>query len=202
MRVLAPCLALALAAAVTGCEDREEPLPVLVTVPDFALVAADGQPFRGEDMDGGPWIADFIFTSCKTFCPVLTERLASVRERLREAHGERAPRFLSVSVDPEHDTPEVLREYARRHGVVHGDWVFTTGDTASVSKAVVKGFRAPMGEPVSREDGDGYDILHARHFVLIDGARRIRGYYRPEPEQLDRLVSDAGRLVGEDGAAP
>ncbi|MFW5876464.1 MAG: SCO family protein [Myxococcota bacterium] len=195
LRVLHLSLLAALVSATPACEEREPP-PKLGHVPGFELVAQNGEAFRGEDMEGHVWIVDFIFTSCVTYCPRMTERMKSLRGEL-EGEGVR---YLSVSVDPEHDTPEVLRAYAEKHGATGGDWTFVTGDTAEVSRAVVQGFKTPMGEPVPLDEGDGYDILHARHFLLVDRGRRIRGYYRTDEEGLEQLVEDARHLAGEPSA--
>lgn len=188
-----------LLAPVAGCDD-EEPLPRLAKLPRFELTTQHGEPFRAEDLGGHVWIADFIFTSCPTFCPVLTQKMKEVRERLAD-HREEV-RYLSVSVDPETDTPPVLRQYAEEHGIAHDDWVLLTGETEQVTDVVVDGFKTPMGEPQPMEgEKNVYTILHARHFVLLDRQRRIRGYYRTEPEQLDRLVRDAERLARGEGGS-
>jgi protein SCO1 len=178
-----------------GCERQAEPLPELAPVPDFQLVSHEGKAFRGQHMDGHVWVVDFIFTSCITFCPRMTERMRTLRGELSGS----GVRYVSISVDPEHDTPEVLGEYARKNGALHEDWAFLTGDTAEVARAVVQGFKTPMGERVPQGDGESYDILHAQHFLLVDRKRRIRGYYRTDPENLTRLASDARRLARGDG---
>lgn len=191
----APVLLAVVVIACSPCEEAE-PLPELARVPDFELVSHEGEPFRGSDLEGEVWIADFIFTSCVTYCPMMTERMKGLRQELQ---GE-GVRFLSLTVDPEHDTPEVLRAYAEKHGAAHDDWTFLTGDTASVSRVVVQGFKTPMGERVPLDGGDGYDILHARHFLLVDRRRRIRGYYPSDDEGLERLARDAARLARREGA--
>lgn len=175
--------------AASGCS-HHKPLPKIGTVPDFHLVDQKAQAFPGSAMDGHVWVVDFFFTSCVTYCPLMTEHMRQLREKL---HGD-GVRFMSISVDPDHDTPKVLEAYARKHHAAHDDWVFLTGDTAAVSRAVVKGFKLPMGKPVPRQGGNGYNILHARYFLLVDGHRRIRGYYTSD--QLAKLTDDAGRLAG------
>lgn len=190
---------LALAAALSaGCEE-DEPLPKLAKVPDFGLTDQSGETFRGSDLDGKVWIADFIFTNCPTYCPRLTKEMGELRERLSE-HRD-AVQFVSISVDPENDTPDVLRKYAKEHDAAYPNWTFLTGPTKTVTDVVVEGFKAPMGEPQPKEKEDVYTILHARHFVLVDGNRRIRGYYRTEPKQLDQLVQDVQRLLEQQGAS-
>jgi protein SCO1 len=195
--VLIPSLLAVLLAWACGCERTPEPLPELVQVPDFSLVSHRGEPFEGSDMDGQVWVVDFIFTSCVTFCPRMTERMRGLRGDLAST----GVRFLSISVDPEHDTAEVLTSYARKNDALHDDWVFLTGDTGEVTRTVVRGFRTPMGERVPHGDDGAYDILHAQHFLLVDRNRTVRGYYRTDAENLEQLARDARRVAG-DGPTP
>ncbi len=198
--------ALLLASMGAACR-RTPPPPVLFTLPDFQLVDEQGRPFAAGQLDGRVWVADFFFTSCPTYCPLLTERMKSLRASLR---GERdRVGFLSLSVDPQTDTPERLRRYAGKHALKLGDrslppWHLLTGATDEVAQVVVRGFRLPMGAPQPLEGrGDDrskvYQILHARHFVLVDGRHRVRGFYRTEKEGLDKLRADLAAVLREGG---
>ena len=172
-------------AALGGCRARE--LPVLGTVPAFALTERSGQPLRAEDLAGRVWIADFVFTRCPDVCPALTARMA----RLQPAgDGNDTVRLVSFSVDPVHDTPEVLRAYAERAGA-RGDWLFVTGARDAMAALLRDGFRvafADDGPPTS-------PITHSDRFVLVDRQLRIRGYYHgSDPDDVDRLARDASDL--------
>ena len=101
-------------------------------------------------------------------------------------------RFVSFSVDPGYDTPEVLRAYAEQRGADTTRWTFLTGDNEAVEEVVVRGLRVRMG---SERDATG-NILHGSHFVLVDGTGHIRGYYESNPEGLDDLARDA-KLLSE-----
>ena len=156
---------------------------------------------QAQRLDGRIWVVDFVYTRCRTYCPVLTTRMKQLRAQLAELRDRVG--FLSISVDPEHDTPQVLARYAQRRQLALEDpklppWHLLTGRTQLVSDVVVQGFRVPMGKP--RPDPSRPSdilILHARHFVLLDKWRRIRGYYRLEPEALERLRNDVRRLLQE-----
>jgi protein SCO1/2 len=162
---------------------------------DIDLVAEDGTPFRAADMRGTVWVVSFFFTTCPTICPTLTERMASIQSRLGDLRRDVA--LLSITVDPEHDRPEVLRAYGARFGADHEIWRFATGRTDRVSRAVVEGFRVAMGERAERPDGR-FDIVHSGHFVLVDRAGRVRGYYpSSDPAAVERLMEDAGRVAAE-----
>jgi protein SCO1/2 len=178
-----------LAVVLVGC--GHEPLPVLGEVPDFALVDQDGTPVAAADLEGGLWVADFVFTRCPDVCPALTATMKGLERDLSDQGSDVT--LVSVSVDPGHDTPPVLREYATRFGA-GPRWKFLTGSRDAVIALVRDGFKlgiADDGPPTA-------PITHSDRFVLVDGQRRIRGYYRSrEPEELVRLADDVRRLADE-----
>jgi protein SCO1/2 len=161
------------------------PPPVLGTVPDFRLVDQSGAPFAPERLAGRVWIADFVFTRCPDVCPRMTERLVKVQRTL----GGRVD-LVSVSVDPEYDTPERLAAFARANGAESPRWHFLTGDSRHVQQAVLRGFNVAF----SRGSEDIATLTHGVHVVLVDGRGRIRGYYDSnDGDALERLVADARR---------
>jgi protein SCO1/2 len=166
---------------------------VLATLPAFSLVDQDERPFDTDGMRGKVWIAGFIFTRCPTVCPRLTERMALLQKRFRHMGGE--VRLVSFSVDPDHDTPQRLREYARAAHANPRVWTFVTGPLAALREAVVGGFKMTMerGAP-----DDLLSITHGERFVLVDRHARIRGYYEIGDDDLDQLVRDAALLAGVD----
>jgi protein SCO1/2 len=182
--------ALILVAAATGCR-REEPLPILGTVPPFTLTDRSGRPVAATDLLGSVWVADFVFTRCPDVCPLLSTRMASLQEPL--ATGDDPVRLVSFSVDPAHDTPSVLATYAERYRA-GPNWLFLTGPRDTLAGLLHDGFRvafADDGPPTA-------PITHSDRFVLVDRQLRIRGYYHGnEPGDLDRLVVDARRLRAE-----
>ncbi|MGH9363599.1 MAG: SCO family protein [Thermoanaerobaculia bacterium] len=170
------------------------PPPVLAQVPDFALTNRDGRTVTRADLAGRPWVADFVFTRCAASCPRMTEQMA------RLGHGREAPPFRRVSftVDPEHDTPEVLARYAERYAAPE-DWLFLTGPAVAVYPLVREGFllavepSPPPGTATAAEP-----ILHSNRFVLVDAEGRIRGYYDAfDEEAMDRLRRDVAALSRE-----
>lgn len=168
-----------------------EPPPVLGEVPDFALINRDGQPVRRADLAGAPWIADFIFTRCGASCPMMSLRMARLE---RELPRDLGVRFVSISVDPEHDTPQVLQEYAESFGAP-GRWLFLTGDRRAIYSLSKDGFKLAVDDttPVNEDE----PILHSTRFVLVDGEGRIRGYYEAfDEEALKKLTRDLEALAG------
>lgn len=185
----------ALAVFLGACGERE-PLPSLYALPAFTLVDHRGAPFTNETVAGRPWIADFVFTSCRTICPVMTERMKALGGALGDQLG--AVRLVSISVDPGTDTPNVLARYVRERSLDDRHWTFVTGDTGAISDLVVRGFRVAMGQPAPMPNEPGaYDILHDTHFVLVDGAGTLRGVYDSDEPGRARLVADVERLLRE-----
>jgi protein SCO1/2 len=187
-------LALLLVAA-SACDSHEaesaQALADLGVIPDFALTDQNGDPFRATELDGKITIASFLFTTCPTICPLLVERGLTIQSRL-DSLGDRV-QLVSFSVDPDHDTPEVLRAYGTSRGIDFERWTLVTGNTDAVSHVVVRGFRVAMGQPEPRDDGH-YDIMHSAHFVLVDAERHVRGYYESTPEGVDAMIADVGNL--------
>ena len=161
-----------------------EPPPVLAALPPFQLVNQDGRVFGSADLRGQVWVGDFVFTSCRSICPGLTRAMRSLQQRYQAAGVP--VRLVSFSVDPENDTPAVLKAYAARHGADLSSWTFLTGPEPAMRSLIVLGFKTHLGRrEVSSENL--VDIAHAPYFVLVDGNGGIRGYYRPDESGLDEL---------------
>jgi len=184
---LVAILGLAVVQVLRGPGEAE--LPVLGEVPAFALVSQDGRAVSREELAGAPYVVDFVFTRCVTSCPVMTHRMETLGEGLVE--GEEFRR-VSISVDPAHDTPAVLREFTETRGLPDA-WWFLTGDPEQVLALVRDGFHLAV-EP---ETGDPVDpIAHSTRFVLADARHRVRGYYDgTDPAEVARLDRDLRRLA-------
>ena len=171
---------------------RPAPLPVLGQVPDFALTNRDGRTVRRADLAGAPWVADFIFTRCGASCPMMSMRMARLEGELPEDLGAR---LVSFTVDPEYDTPEVLRRYAESFGAP-GRWLFLTGTREELHRLSIEGFKLAVDDSPAVAASAGEPILHSTRFVLVDGKGRIRGYYEAfDEESMGRLERDLERLA-------
>jgi protein SCO1/2 len=172
---------------------QTEPLPTYGPLPEFALQDQRGQSVTQRDLRGQLLVVDFIFTSCPDVCPLLTEQLSALRKQL----PEHAPiRLVSFSVDPEHDTPARLSQFATQHGAVRSDWWFLTGPLDQVKRVVTQGFKQAMdAQPTAA--GQPANVLHGTHFVLVDAAGEIRGFYRSDPEGRQALSAAVATLLAE-----
>jgi protein SCO1/2 len=160
-------------------------------VPPFAFADADGRIIHESTLRGHVWIADFMFVGCTTMCPILTARM----NLLRRAIPEEDVRFVSFSIDPEADTPDVLKEYARLWG---GDrrWLLLRPSSAEVDA-----FARAMQVPFERSTDPREPILHTSLFFLVDRAGDVRGIYGGlDDVAVDRLASDALRLEASTGS--
>lgn len=170
---------------------RLSALPVLVELPAYQLTSDQGQAFGAENLRGKTYVANFVFTSCPSVCPRLTKRMAEVQERTKDL-GD-ALHLVTFSVDPETDTPEVLRGYAQKYGADPKRWVFLTGQLTDIEPVVVKGFKMVMGK---KETTPGmFEIVHGERFVLVDGKGFVRGFYEATNEGIDKLIVDARKLA-------
>lgn len=170
-----------------------EALPELSALGEFELTNQAGERVTRETFAGQVWVAAFMFTRCPTVCPRITRRMRELQERA--AKDGPALHLVSFSVDPENDTPPVLREYAKRYDADLRSWTFATGDYAVISRTAVEGFKMALEGRADAAAPD-FGILHGSHLVLVDGSAQIRGFYRTDDAaELDRLLTDAERLA-------
>lgn len=167
-------------------------------VDPFTLTERSGRTVTLEDLSGSWWIADFIFTRCTGICPILTTRMASLGRRLPELPAGENVRFVSFTVDPDWDTPEVLDAYARQAaagGADLGRWLFLTGPRDVMYRLIGESFRLNVAERGDEPAAEGELITHSDRFVLVDPEGRIRGYYHgTDEESVARLVQDLESL--------
>ncbi|MBM3801247.1 MAG: SCO family protein [Acidimicrobiia bacterium] len=162
---------------------RTTRLPVLAQLPDFRLLERGGHELGLSDLKGKVWIADFIFTRCPGPCPRMSSRMASLQHELR---NEESLRLVSISVDPEFDTREVLARYAAQYQADEGRWYFLTGEKAAIHRLAKSGFLVGGVDDVT---------LHTTRFILVDRLGRVRGYYSSNDEEDLRKLKDDARLL-------
>jgi protein SCO1 len=182
--------------------EASAPPPVLAQIDGFSLYDQRGQSLKAGDLDGKIWIADFIFTSCQAACPMLTSKMRSLQKYIDEREsslGRELPiRLISFSVDPEVDTPDKLLAYASKWGADEKRWIFLTGPLTEVNRAVTRGMKIPFEK--GGADTSAFDVMHGEHFVVVDGQRRIRGYFETDPPGMTRLKVTLESLLSEKGS--
>lgn len=161
--------------------ESESSLPFYGRVAEFALTDRSGRLLTRRDLEGHIWVADFMFTNCPGQCPRMTMEMSRLQSRLAEE-----VRFVSFTVDPERDTPEVLSDYAATYGALEDRWFFLTGGREALNRLASSFRMSAVDDPNS----------HSIRLVLVDGKGDIRGYYNPiDPESVNRLVAHAQLLL-------
>ncbi len=199
--IAAAVLAVASAAAYLFLNAQRSParnagvatIQVAFDVPDFAFTESAGRTVTRGDLEGSVWIVNAIFTRCPGPCARMTQEMA----RLQSALADVPVRFLSVSVDPEYDTPPVLSTYAAQHGADPERWWFLTGDKLSVRKFLMTGLRLAV-QDVPEEDiaqSEHGPIVHSTKFILLDRAASIRGYFEGLDEDSRASLREAARAI-------
>ena len=168
-------------------------------VNNISLVNQLGDTVSLDDINGSIIIADYFFTRCPSICPTLTKNMKSLQDAMKMKDYRRRidssyVRFLSFSVDPERDSPDVLKKYADKYAVNHDTWWFLTGDKKKIYDFAFNELKLGL------QDGKGIDsnFIHTQKFVLIDKNRNVRGYYNGlDSSSMSKLAEDLTLLMLE-----
>lgn len=153
-------------------------------IADFKLINQNGKIITQNDYKDKIYVADFIFTTCQTICPIMTNHMAQIQQKLI---NDTDVLLLSHSVTPEIDSVAQLKKYALEKGVIDAKWNLVTGDKKQIYELARKSYLAV------KDNGDGgpFDMIHTENFMLIDKKHQIRGYYDgTDPDEIDRLLED------------
>ena len=165
---------------------QAKPLPVYGQIKNFQLTDSKGELFQSSQLKDKVWVVDFFFTTCGTICPVMTRNMNSLYGGYKSSPNVE---FVSISVNPEQDTPDVLAKYAQKYQVSTNNWHFLTGTREGITDLTVNSFKiGSIEEP----------IFHSANFVLVDRSGRIRGYYDGTvQEEIMELSRDLKQLIKE-----
>lgn len=159
-------------------------------VPAFQLTDQAGKSITLEDLKGKIWAANFIFTRCKGPCPITVLRMQDLNTKLKKVRGN--VELVTFTVDPEYDTPDILKAFSVPLGADPASWKFLTGTPEAIQKIVVTG----LLQPIAKEP-DGTPA-HSSRIVLVDGEGWLRGYHDGlDPEAVQKLMVDIGELLRE-----
>jgi protein SCO1/2 len=158
-------------------------LPVIGEVHDFSLVNQDNEARTKDDFRGQTWVAAFMFTTCSDICPMMAKHIAGLQKSFHKAEHVK---FVTITVNPENDSPEVLKAYAERFGAETKQWIFLTGSRETITNLAVRSFKlGDINEPV----------FHSAKLTLVDGQGRIRGYYDGTSQRgVAKLLHDLDQL--------
>jgi len=158
------------------------------SITDFELIDQNNDPFSQKNLKDKIYVADFFFTTCPTICPDMSGQL----KRVQDAYNEKKDfMILSHTVQPEVDSPNVLKAYADLYEADPEQWVFVTGNKRTIYELARKSYFAAVTEG----DGGPDDFIHTENFILIDKEKRIRGFYDGTSEEsVDQLITDISIL--------
>ena len=164
-------------------------------IADFDLMNQDGEAFSSKSVSKKIWVVEYFFASCMGICPIMNEQM----KRIQSAYySDTNVVILSFTVDPENDTPKVLKEYANAHESAAGKWFFLTGNKESIYKLARKSFFLLKPAEAKNQGDVGSDFIHTNNFVLIDENKQIRGYYDgTNRNEVDELIEDIAILQNE-----
>jgi protein SCO1 len=170
---------------------RDERLAKIGPAPAFTLTTSDGNRLSLADLRGRVVAVTFIYASCVDTCPLLTAKLASLREKLGRDFGAKVS-FVAITVDPERDTPEILRGYAAAQGASQPGWAFLTGTTSEI-RAVTRRYGV-----FARKTPRG-DVDHTFLTSLVDREGTLRVQYMGVRFDPDEMLRDLRSLLQEGG---
>lgn len=153
-------------------------------IKDFSMKNQNGETITQEFYNDKIYVADFFFTTCPTICPIMTENMGYVQEKIK---NDSDVLLLSFSVTPEIDSVEKLKKYALEKNVIDSKWNLVTGNKKDIYNL------ARTSYLVAKTNGDGgkYDMIHTENFVLVDKEKRIRGFYDgTNSKEMDQLLND------------
>jgi protein SCO1 len=175
---------------------QEEPLPIYGTVPEFSFTNQLGQTVSDSSLRGQIWIADIIFTRCPVVCAKLTRNLAEIQA----AVPKDAPvKFISLTADPEYDTPAVLHRYADKFAAEPDRWFFLTGPKGKMNALAMNGLKLAVLDkaPEIRESPEDL-FIHSAKFVLVDKQGRLRAWFDGDlPESRAEVLHAINSLLRE-----
>lgn len=148
---------------------------------NFSLTERSGEQVSSDDLKGQPYVVSFFFSTCPSICVMQNQKI----QQLQTEFEDQGVRFVAISVDPETDTPEQLREYAKRYKADEDQWLFMTGDLTYIRRVGAEVFKVAVDEK-----------FHTEKLILVDPAGEISGYYTwTDDRQFEQLKTDIEKMI-------
>lgn len=164
-------------------------------VADFEFTERSGRTVTNKDLIGHPWVAGFIFSNCAGPC----FKVSSAMRALQDEFGQETDlRFVSFTVDPERDTPEVLNKYATGFRADPEKWLFLTGDKSELYRLILGSFLMPVGEEEGERRQPGFEFIHTTNILLVDEKGVVQGKWASTDEaQFAQLRRELRKRFGK-----
>lgn len=166
---------------------------VYPTIPYFYFLNDDSVIVKSTEMEGKVWVVDFFFTTCPTICPTMTKNMQKLNAATKDLHDEL--QFISISINPQHDTPSILKRYREHYKATASNWQFFTGKEAETHQLGIENFQIFAGRDEESEGG----YAHSGAFTLVDKEGYVRGVYLGTDEkQVIQLEKDIRKLLKDE----
>jgi len=188
-------LAVTIASGAEPANSSPDPLDTsLGKVPPFSLTDQGGRTVSRDDLRGKSWVVSFFFTSCTAGCAKTTASMKRLQDDLA-IYADVL--LLSITVDPENDTPEVLRKYAEHWGADPKRWLFLTGQQEVIYRLIREGFYQAVERNQSAAVDPGMAVVHSFRLMVVDGEGQIRGYIHDgrDPAEVSLLEARVKQLA-------
>jgi len=172
-------------------------LPIKGEFPDIPLKNQDGKEFTFSQLSGKVLVVSYIYTNCPDICHMVSARMNVFKERLKESGIQDKVYFVSITLDPKRDTPDILKTHAKMMNLDLNNWVFVTGDENAIDSTIkVAGMEAIKGPIEYSASGEvSYSITHMDRISLVDERGRIRKHYKGSVFDMEELLKDIKSLL-------
>ena len=165
------------------------------TIGDFSFQNQENKTITQKNIEGKVVVAEYFFSTCQSICPIMNQQMQRVQNQFK---GNNTVKIFSFTVDPEVDTVEQLKRYAKKHQAVDGQWHFLTGKKEELYNLARKSFFVLKPAEAANQGDVGSDFIHTNNFVLVDKQKRIRGYYDgTSSKEVTQLITDVKKLLDE-----
>jgi len=170
-------------------------------IADFAFTDTESKSVTKADLVGKPWIVCFVFTHCALTCPTVTKSMRELQDQLKDYDFH----LVTLTVDPERDTPDVLKGYGEQYGADFGKWFFLGGDQRDIYRLIHGSFKMPVQEIVGEKRQTGFEFIHSNNIMLVDNQGVVRGKFDatkgPDMSTLRREIQKMAKPVSQGAAA-
>ena len=164
-------------------KERQKVLPVIGQIADFTLTNENNQVTTLASLTNHVWVADIIFTRCAGSCPVMSTEMKSLQGALPS--GSQA-RLVTLTTDPDYDTPAILKRYGERYGADFNRWIFLTGTKKELAGLAAGSLRLGSTPVPAQDQKSPVDLfVHSTIFVVVDRQARLRGIFQTEGQGVD-----------------
>lgn len=161
-------------------------------IEDFSLTDTNNQTVTKNDLLGKPFVISFVFTHCRGPCPNVTLQMRELQDRLKDYDFN----LVSLTVDPERDTIEVLKNYGKENGADFDRWKFLTGNQAQIYWLIHHSFKMPVEEAKDERRLPGFEIIHSTNIMLVNAEGRVTGKYNAQKDdEMSKLRRDLKKIA-------